>query len=76
MGSNTFDPRQLVVIAEVTHSFAVSHNGFSPVLPNSYTTPLKSLDGCRVQVRDLCLLRVGSGLRFRCLQATGELRQY
>ena len=40
MGSNTFDLRQFVVIAEVTHSFALSHNGFSAVLPNSYQTPL------------------------------------
>ena len=76
MGSNTFDLRQFVVIAEVTHSFAVSHNGFSAALPNSYQTPLKFLDSCRVKVHDLCLLWVGSGLQFRCLQATGELRQY
>ena len=39
MRPNASDLGQLVVIAEVTRSFAVSHNGFSAVLPNSYQIP-------------------------------------
>jgi hypothetical protein len=48
MRPNASDLGQLVVIAEVTHSFTISHNRFSPTLPNTYKTLLKFLGSGRI----------------------------
>ena len=70
------DLGQLVVIAEVTHSFTISHNRFSPTLPNTYKTLLKFLGSGHIQVDKLWGLCGSAASLFGGLQATTDERQY
>ena len=76
MGPNASDLGQLVVIAEVTHSFTISHNSFSPTLSNTYKTLLKFLGSGRIQVDKLWGLCGSAASLFGGLQATTDERQY